>query len=422
MTNDAIRLTRLPSGLTVVSERMPRVETVSIGAYVDAGTRHETAPENGVSHFLEHMAFKGTAKRDAAAIAREIENVGGHLNAYTSRENTAFYAKVLKEDVGLAADILGDILSHSTFVPEELERERGVILQEIGQANDTPDDIVFDHFQATAYAAQAMGRPVLGTEDSIKHMSRDALTGYMKRHYGGARMVVAAAGAIEHDDLLALVNTHFADLPHAEAPAAEPARYTGGEFREDRDLDQVHLCFGFPSVPAKDPLHTPTQLLSTLLGGGMSSRLFQEIREKRGLVYSIYSFHQPFADSGLFTIYAGTGEDQAEELVPVALAEFRRVQRDVTQDELDRAKAQLRASLLMSLESTGSRCEQLARQLQVHGRIIPVEETKAKIAAVTIEQVQEAAARAFRAVPTLAALGPAGKVPTLPAIAEKLAA
>jgi predicted Zn-dependent peptidase len=419
---DAIRLTRLPSGLTVVSEKMPRVETVSIGAYVNAGTRHESAVENGVSHFLEHMAFKGTERRDAAAIAREIENVGGHLNAYTSRENTAFYAKILKEDAGLAADILGDILTHSTFVPDELERERGVILQEIGQANDTPDDIVFDHFQATAFSSQAMGRPVLGTEETIKGMSREALTGYMRSHYGPTRMVLAAAGAIEHEELLEMAGRHFGHLPTCQDAAAEPSRYTGGEFREERDLDQVHLVFGFPSVAATDPLHTATQVLSTLLGGGMSSRLFQEIREKRGLVYSIYSFASPFQDGGLFAIYAGTGEDQAAELVPVTLEELRRVQTDVTQEELDRAKAQLRASLLMSLESTGSRCEQLARQLQVHGRIIPVEETKARIAAVTIEQVQQAAARAFRAKPTLTALGPAGKVPALPSIAEKLAA
>ncbi|HZF75327.1 MAG TPA: pitrilysin family protein [Acetobacteraceae bacterium] len=419
---DAIRLTRLENGLTVVSEKMPRVETVSIGAYVNAGTRHEAAEENGVSHFLEHMAFKGTVRRDAAAIAREIENVGGHLNAYTSRENTAYYAKVLKEDVALAADILGDILTHSSFAPEEIERERGVILQEIGQANDTPDDIVFDHFQATAYAGQPMGRPVLGTEEVIKAMPRDVLTGYMRRHYGPSRMVVAAAGALEHEDLVELAKRHFADLPRAGQAEAEPGRYTGGEFREERDLDQVHLVFGFPSVASTDRLHYPTMILSTLLGGGMSSRLFQEIRERRGLVYSIYSFASPFADSGLLAIYAGTGEDQAAELVPVTLEELRRVQRDVTADELDRAKAQLRASVLMSLESTGSRCEQLARQLQVHGRIIPVEETKARIAAVTIDDVQEAAARAFRGAPTLAALGPAGKVPALSHIQERLAA
>ncbi len=420
--SDAIRLTRLPNGLTVVSEHMPRVETVSFGAYVAAGTRHERPEENGVSHFLEHMAFKGTERRDAAAIAREIENVGGHLNAYTARENTAFYCKVLKEDLGLAADIIGDILTHSSFTPEEMERERGVILQEIGQANDTPDDIIFDHFQAMAFPGQPMGRPTLGTEAVIKAMPREALTGYMRHHYGPQGMVVAAAGALDHDALVDLVTRHFADLPAVAPAPAEPARYQGGEFREERDLDQVHIVLGFPGTAYKDPLHYPTLLLSTLLGGGMSSRLFQEIREKRGLVYSIYSYAHPYHDGGIFGIYAGTGEAEAEELVPVTLEELRKVQTDVTQDELDRAKAQFRAGLLMSLESTGSRTEQLARQLQVHGRIIPVEETKAKIAAVTIEQVQQAAARAFRATPTLAALGPAGKVPALPAIAERLAA
>jgi predicted Zn-dependent peptidase len=420
--SDAVRVTRLNDGLTVVSETMPRVETVSVGAYIGAGTRHEAPEVNGVSHFLEHMAFKGTARRDAAAISREIENVGGHLNAYTAREQTAFYAKVLREDTGLAVDIIGDILTHSTFVPEEIERERGVILQEIGQANDTPDDIVFDHFQETAYPAQAMGRPVLGTEGTIKAMTREALTGYMRTHYGAGQMVVAAAGAVEHEALLALVRQHFADLPSAGAAAAEPSRYGGGEFREDRDLDQVHIVLGFPSVKHGDPMHYPTQLLSTLLGGGMSSRLFQEIREKRGLVYSIYSFASPFRDAGLFQIYAGTGEKEAAELMPVTIEALRAVQRDVTGEELARAKAQLRASLLMSLESTGSRCEQLARQLQVHGRVIPVEETKAKIAAVTVEQVQQAAAMMFRARPTLAAMGPAENVPGVDAIMERLAA
>lgn len=420
--SEPVRLTRLPNGLTIVSETMPRVETVSIGAYVHAGTRDETAAENGASHFLEHMAFKGTEKRDAASIAREIENVGGHLNAYTARENTAYYAKVLKEDMPLAADIIGDILTHSTFIPEELERERGVILQEIGQANDTPDDIIFDHFQATAFPDQPMGRPTLGTEASIAKMPREVLTGYMRRHYGPSRMVVAAAGALEHDRLVELVGQHFADLPTVAPAPAESARYGGGEFREERDLDQVHVVLGFEGPAIATPLHYPAMLLSTLLGGGMSSRLFQEIREKRGLVYSIYSFAQPFRDGGLFALYAGTGEEQAAELVPVALEELRRVQHDVTEDELARAKAQLRASVLMSLESTGSRCEQLARQIQVHGRVIPVEETKAKIAAVTVEQVQQAAAQIFRSRPTLAALGPAGKVPSLPLIAEKLAA
>ena len=415
-----IQTTRLASGLTVVTERMDRVETVSFGAYVATGSRNETEAENGVSHFLEHMAFKGTESRSAAAIAEEIEAVGGHINAYTAREQTAYYVKVLKEDTALAADIIGDILTHSTFEPEELERERGVILQEIGQANDTPDDIIFDHFQEVAYPAQSLGRPILGTEEGIREMPRTALTGYMQRHYAPPNVVVAAAGKLEHNQILDLVRQHFADLPAVTPPGMDGGTYHGGEFREDRDLDQVHIVLGFPSVAYSDPDYYPTLMLSTVLGGGMSSRLFQEIREKRGLVYSIYSFAQPFMDSGLFGIYAGTGESEAEELMPVTLEELRKVQSEVTEAELNRAKAQVKAGVLMSLESTGSRCEQLARQIQVFGRVISTEETVRKIMAVTPEDIQRAAARHFRGKPTLAAMGPAARVPGLAAIAETL--
>jgi predicted Zn-dependent peptidase len=420
--NEAVQVTRLPSGLTVVTERMDRVETVSLGAYVATGTRHEQPEENGVSHFLEHMAFKGTERRSAAEIAEEIEAVGGHINAYTAREQTAYYAKVLKEDTALVADIIGDILTHSIFDPEEIERERGVILQEIGQANDTPDDIIFDHFQEAAFPGQPMGRPVLGTEAVIREMPRATLTRYMRRHYAAGSVVVAAAGAIEHEQVLDLVRRHFADLSADPVPPFSPGRYEGGEFRENRDLDQVHIVLGFPSVAYADPDYYPALLLSTLLGGGMSSRLFQEVREKRGLVYSVYSFTAPYLDGGLFGIYAGTGETEAGELVPVTLEELRKVQREVTETELSRARAQVKASLLMSLESTGSRCEQLARQLHVFGRVIPTEETVARINAVTISDVQRAAARLFRARPTLAAVGPASRVMPAAEIVERLAA
>ena len=420
--SEAIQVTRLPSGLTVVTERMERVETVSLGAYVATGSRHEQEAENGVSHFLEHMAFKGTERRSAVQIAEEIEAVGGHINAYTAREQTAYYVKVLKEDTALAADIIGDILTHSTFEPEEMERERGVILQEIGQANDTPDDIIFDHFQEQAYPSQPLGRPVLGSEQGIRSMPRTMLTGYMRRHYAAPNVVVAAAGALTHQQVLDLVNVHFADLPLNPVPAMLPAQYGGGEFREARDLDQVHIVLGFPSVGYGDRDYYPTLLLSTLLGGGMSSRLFQEVREKRGLVYSIYSFSSPFLDGGLFGIYAGTGESEAEELMPVTLAELAKVQTEVTETELARARAQVKASLLMSLESTGSRCEQLARQLQVFGRVVPIAETVAKINAVTTSDVCRAAVRLFRGAPTLATMGPAERVPTLGKIVEKLAA
>ena len=256
MTEPAIRLTRLPSGLTVVSERMERVETVSFGAYVGSGSRHETAAENGVSHFLEHMAFKGTERRTAAAIAEEIEAVGGHLNAYTAREQTAYYAKVLKEDTALAADIIGDILTHSTFEPEELERERGVILQEIGQANDTPDDIIFDHFQTAAYPAQPIGRPVLGLEPGIREMPRTALMGYMRRHYPASNVVVAAAGALTHEAIVELAARHFADLPAEPAPSAEAARYAGASSGKGAIWTRSISCWASPRSATAIPTTT----------------------------------------------------------------------------------------------------------------------------------------------------------------------
>ena len=421
-TDEPIRITRLPSGLTVVTETMDRVETVSFGAYVAAGTRHESEAENGASHFLEHMAFKGTDRRSATGIAEEIEAVGGQINAYTAREQTAYYVKVLKEDTGLAADIIGDILTHSTFEPEEMERERGVILQEIGQANDTPDDIIFDHFQLTAFPDQPMGRATLGTEEGIRDMPRATLVNYMRRCYAAGNTVIAAAGAVEHGQVIDLVSRHFADLPRQPTPIIASSRYQGGEFREDRDLDQVHLVLGFPACPYDAPEYYPTMLLSTLLGGGMSSRLFQEIREKRGLVYSVYSFTAPYLDSGLFGIYAGTGESEAEELLPVTLDELRKVQLSITEPELSRARAQVKASLLMSLESTSSRCEQIARQVQIFGRVIPVAETIAKLAAVTQADVCAAAVEIFRAAPTLTLMGPTSRVPGLASITQQLAA
>ncbi len=420
--NDLINVTRLPSGLLVATERMERVETISLGAYVGARPRHAQAAEDGVHHLLEPQAFKGPERRSAAAIAEEIENVGGHINAYTAREQTAYYVKLLKEDLPLGADIIGDIMTRSVFAPAEVERERGVILQEIGQANDTPDDIIFDHFQETAYPDQPMGRPTLGTADIIGRMSRETIGGYLNRNYAAGNVVVAAAGNLDHGEVVRLVEQHFAALP-ASMPAAPPrAEYRGGEFREERDLDQVHVVLGFPALAYRDPDYHASMLLSTLLGGGMSSRLFQEIRERRGLVYSIYSFASPFHDGGLFGIYAGTGEDEAAELVPATLSELRAVRAHVTGEELARARAQVKAGLLMSLESTGARCEQLARHLEIWGRPVPVAETVARIEAITTDDIRRVAGRIFAGPPTLAALGPASLVPSLPDIAERLAA
>jgi predicted Zn-dependent peptidase len=404
------RVSRLANGLRVATDTVQTVDTVSLGIWVDVGTRHEPAAVNGAAHFLEHMAFKGTERRSAREIAEEIEAVGGHLNAYTSRESTAYYAKVLKEDVPLALDILADILQNSTFDPEELERERTVILQEIGQANDTPDDIIFDHFQECAYPEQAMGRPVLGRPEIIRELRRDAVVAYLRDHYGARRMVLAAAGNLEHERLVDLADTLLSDLPAERAVSTEPARYAGGERREDRDLEQLHLVLGFPGVTLQDPDYYAASVLSTAFGGGMSSRLFQEIREKRGLVYAVHSFVHGYRDGGLFGIYAGTGEDEAAELVPALCEEAMKLQDGLTPIELSRAKAQMKAGLLMSLESTSARCEQLAQHLLIYGTPFDPPEVVRRIEAVDDAAIRRVVSRWCSAPPTVAALGPLGRL------------
>jgi len=384
---------------------MDTVETVSVGVWADVGARHEPAEINGVCHMLEHMAFKGTRRRSALDIAVEMEDVGGHMNAYTSREHTAFYAKMLKEDLPLAMDILADILQHSVFDPNELERERGVVVQEICQSIDTPDDIVFDHFQATAYGNQALGRPVLGTVDSVRRLDSQTVGGFQHAHYSPDRLVVAAAGRLDHDVLVDLVKTMFTDLSTRPPDSDTRARYTGGEYREPRDVEQVHVVLGFDSVSYADPDYYATAILATLLGGGMSSRLFQEVREKRGLAYTVNAYATSYVDGGLFTLYAGTSPDDVAALTPVLCEEINKVRVRVAPDEVARARAQLRASILMGQESTSGRCEQLARQVLVYGRPISNEEVLAELEAVDEAAVVRVANRVFSTPPTLASLG-----------------
>jgi len=414
-----VRVSHLANGLTVASDTMDTVETVSLGAWVGVGTRHEPAEINGVAHLLEHMAFKGTERRSARDIAEEIEAVGGHLNAYTSRESTAYYAKVLAEDAPLAVDIIADILQHPTFDEAELVRERAVVLQEIGQSLDTPDDSIFDRFQETAYPGQAIGRPVLGTSEIVAGIDRATLQGYMNRHYGTDSMVLAAAGKIEHEHFLALVGEAFDSLVRDGTGKPEPASYQGGDYREARELEQVHVLLGFESVSYLDKDYYTTSVLSTLFGGGMSSRLFQEVRERRGLVYSIYSFHSSYHDGGLFGIYAGTGEDQVEELIPVVCDELSKLSAQVAEEEVARARTQLKASLLMSLEHSGARCEQLAQQILIYGRPLAVDEIVGRIEAVDIAGVRRMADRLAAGRPTLASLGPVGRVESFDRVAAR---
>ncbi|HYD29838.1 MAG TPA: pitrilysin family protein [Azospirillaceae bacterium] len=416
-----VRVSTLPNGLTVATDSMAGVETVSLGVWVGVGTRHETAEVNGVAHLVEHMMFKGTRRRSAFAISEEIEAVGGHLNAYTTREQTAYYAKVLAEDTGLALDLIADMLQHSLIDEAELARERAVVLQEIGQAEDTPDDIIFDHFQATAYPGQAIGRPVLGEASIVESLSRPVLADYVANRYRGSTMVVSAAGRVDHDRLADMAAKAFADLPSGGDRNAEPARYQGGDFREERDLEQLHLVMGFDGVPVHDPDYYGHSVLSTLLGGGMSSRLFQEVREKRGLVYSIYTFAAGYHDGGTFGIYAGTGPEQVNELVPIVCDEIVRVADDVTEEEVARARAQLRAGTLMALESSMSRCEQLGQHILTFNRPIPVEEVVAKIQAVDLDTVRRLARRLRSSRPTLAAIGPLARLEDYDRIAARLA-
>jgi predicted Zn-dependent peptidase len=417
-----VQVSTLPSGLRVVTHQMAAVESVSLGMWVHAGTRHERPEINGLSHMLEHMAFKGTKRRSARAIAEEIEDVGGHLNAYTSREFTAYHATVLRGDETLAVDMLADILQNSVFDADELERERAVILQEIGQTNDTPDDVVFDHFQEIAFPDQPVGRSVLGTAEIVSNMPREALQGYMDEHYSASRMVFSAAGNIGHDAMVRLVEDAFDHLPGGGAiHTGEKARYVGGEFRELRDLEQAHLVLGFEGISFTDPDYYPLSVLSVVLGGGMSSRLFQEVREKRGLVYAIYTFAASYSDSGLFGVYAGTGEAEAGEVMGVVCDLLRDLAGTIDSGELKRARAQIRAGVLMSLESTASRCEQLARQLLVLGREIPVTEIADRIEAVDNDALDRIARRVFSGPATFTALGPVKGAPDVGAMTGRLA-
>jgi predicted Zn-dependent peptidase len=404
-----VELTKLPSGLSVITDTMPQLKTASLGVWVGAGSRDEKTDEHGISHFLEHMAFKGTKRRTARQIAEEIEAVGGDLNAATGVEMTAYYARMLEADVPLAIDVLADILTEPTFVPDEIARERNVIIQEIGAVEDTPDDLVFDHLQATAFPGQAVGRSILGTPATVRSLDGKTLQSYLGRHYRAPVAVVAAAGAVDHDAIVEDVARRFSAFDGPAAAASATARFSGGTHVEVRDLEQVHVALALEGVPQRDPSIFSLQVFTNVLGGGMSSRLFQEVREQRGLCYSIYAFHSPYTDTGMFGLYAGTDASDSAELMRVVAGELNAAAGNLTEAEVARVKAQMKAGLLMALESSGARAEQLARQMLVHGRIIPIEEIVAKIDAVTVESARKAGRDLLaRSGPAVAVLGAEG--------------
>jgi predicted Zn-dependent peptidase len=416
----SVQVTSLPSGLAVVTETTPHVKTAAIGVFVAAGSRYERASEHGLSHFIEHMAFKGTRRRSAREIAEAIENVGGDLNAETGVERTSYFARVLGSDAGLALDVMGDLLTESAFDPDELEREKNVILQEIGAVEDTPDDLVFDLLTATAWPDQPIGRPILGTQEAIEAFDRSAIDNYLGRRYRAGATIVAAAGAVEHDDILALVQSRLEKLPAAPTPAEERAAYRGGETKRSRRLEQTHVVVGFEGRPAGAPDHDAAQVFAAAAGGGMSSRLFQEVREKRGLAYSIYAFHWDFIDTGLFGFYAGSADRDAAEVVAASLECLAEAAHGLDESEIRRVKAQMKVSLVTAFEQPAARVHQLSRQMQVYGRPLSFDEILARVDAVSVEEVRKTGAAMLRSPPAVAVIGAVGKVPGQAKVARAL--
>lgn len=416
------RVTKLPSGLTVVTDAMPELATAAVGVSFGAGARSEAADEHGLAHLLEHMAFKGTTRRSARAIAEEIEQVGGDLNAATGVEQTGYSARVLSADIPLALDILSDIVIEPTFDPAELKRERNVIIQEIGGVEDTPDDLVFDWLQEVAFPDQPLGRSILGTPKSVRGLDEAAIRGFRDRCYRAGDAVVTAAGGVDHDEVVAEVARRFEKLPAGAGGTLAGARYAGGDRRAKRDLEQLHVTMAFEGLSFDAPDVYAAQVFSNLVGGGMSSRLFQEIREERGLAYTVHAFHWSYADTGLFGFYAGLGAEDAADILPVALDVLHEAAETADEREVARAQAQMKAGLLMSFEQPAARADHHARHQLAHGRPLDVAEIVAKIEAVTVEATRKAGRALLASGPTLAAIGPIKRLTPAEKLADRLGA
>jgi len=399
------QLTTLDSGLRVATEFLPGMESVSVTVTCGVGARYENENENGISHLLEHMAFKGTKTRSARDIAESFDMIGGQLNAYTSMELTVYYGKVLKNDMRLATDILGDIMHNSIFSPEELKREQEVIIQEIAMHRDTPDDLLVDYFDDTMFPDQPLGRSILSTEERVAAYARDDLIHYMEKHYRAPRMILSAAGNVEHEALVALAKEYF-DLPKAPAgPAHEIAIYKGGDNRVESELEQLHLAMGLPTVSMHSPDFYALQIYASILGGGMSSRLFQEVREKRGLAYTVYAMGSSYEDVGVMSIYAATAPDKGGELSLVLCDEIAGMSQSISGEELLRAKNQMKAELLMSRENPQNVASWIGRHLLMYGRYNRIHELTSKIDAVTKDDIVRLGKDILSGNLTVAALG-----------------
>jgi predicted Zn-dependent peptidase len=384
-------ITRLSNGIHVVTDHMPNLETLALGVWVKAGSRDEDLDEWGVAHLLEHMAFKGTHRRSAMEIASSIENVGGEINAATGMESTAYFCRVLKDDWPLALDILSDILTDPVFDPAELAKERYVILQEIAAANDAPDDLVFELLGEAAFPDHPLGRSILGAAEKVERYDAASIARYRNKHYTAGRIVIAAAGHIDHRAIAEAAEKSFSTLLDGSATGWTTPNFSGGFKSAERPLDQLHLVFGFPAPGYRDERIYALQLLSSILGGGMSSRLFQEVREKRGLCYSIFSFASAYQDTGLLNVYAATSPENARDLSDVATDVMLSMTDNVEEAELARAKAQIKAGLVMSLESATGRADQIARQFLSFGKVPEIADLVTRIEDVTRDDVKKLA-------------------------------
>ncbi|MEM8987171.1 MAG: pitrilysin family protein [Pseudomonadota bacterium] len=397
---------KLKNGLRLVVDPMPGLESVALGVWAGAGARVERPEEHGIAHLLEHMAFKGTRRRTARAIVEEIESVGGHLNAATGYERTGYYARVLKGDVDLALDLLSDILRAPLLAEADLAREQDVVVQEIGEARDEPGDYVFDLLQSAAWGDHTLGRPILGTQESVRAQTPDSLAAFMGRHYGADNLVLAAAGAVDAEAFAKAAETVFADWPHAgHGGARVAATFQGGARSAARTSEQMHLALSFPGFGVADPLYYASRVFAEALGGGMSSRLFQTVREERGLAYSVYAYADPYADAGALGVYAGADPARAGEVPSLVIDEIRAMAERPEAAEVDRARAQLKSALLMSQESPAARAESAAGQTHVFGRVTPLPDLADRIDAVDAAAVAACAEKALSAPLALAAVG-----------------
>ena len=400
------QITVLPNGLRIVSSERPELETVSIGVWIKTGAAFENSDNSGISHFLEHMVFKGTQTRSLEDISDEIENTGGQINAYTAREFTSFYARMLKDDAELALDVIADMLLHPSFPEDELIKERDVVIQEIKQSIDTPDEVVFDYLQDRAFTNQGLGSNILGPEENIHKFTSSDLYGYLKTNYAAENMVVCAVGNITHEQLVKYATERFSNLQPKVSFIITPQKYCGGFKSEKRDIEQVHMALGFEAYPYYNNKYFCSMLLSNVLGGGTSSRLFREIRDKRGLVYSVYSFSNSHISSGMMGIYAGTTKDELPILMPVLCDEIKKVCNEkITPLELHRAQIQMKSTILMAMESSSSVSEVLARQHLIYNRVIPIKEMVDNIESITPEDILNTAQHVFSTTPSYSLVG-----------------